>query len=410
MRPSLGGPVFDDTLLDEPPHAVRGRTYSPHQCRALVAMTCTVAVLLLLCQGCIKRDAPAAGANAAESDGAAAGSYAPKEPTGMYGKVPGEDVLGGDITAFQPHGKTELVELSTIAVEGQPFGKAIRANIKGVSGNTWDVQIQAKNEQRVERGDVLLATFHFRTEWTPQESGEGQTEFVFELARDPWTKSTSYPVRAGREWKKVSVPFVSEGTYEPGQAQMIFRLGYSAETIEIGGVKVENFKKQLALADLPVTKLSYRGSEPDAAWREAAQQRIEKHRKADLSVAVQDAQGNPVRAASVNIELARHEFAFGTAVVANKLTNPGNDQYKQALVESFNYATLENNLKWVALQGDWGPSFTLEGAKSAVTWLKERGIPTRGHVLIWPGWRNLPRSLKQLETQPDQLRANWSAR
>ncbi len=71
----------------------------------------------------------------------------------------------------------------------------------------------------------------------------------------------------------------------------------------------------------------------------------------------------------------------------------------------FNYATLENGLKWEALAGDWAPSFTLDNARRAIAWLREHGLAVRGHVLVWPGWRHLPRSLRAHESDPSSLRA-----
>ena len=331
---------------------------------------------------------------------------APQQPTGKYGEVDGVDMIGGDgVRAFALSGETSRVELSHIAVEGQPFDEAVRAEIKEQSTNPWDVQISTKNAAPVERGDVLLATFYFRTEHSRDESGEGKTEFVFELARDPWTKSVSYPVRASRDWKQLHVPFVAKESYAPGEAQMIFRMGYPPQTIDIGGVTVENFGKQLALADLPVTKLTYRGREPDAAWRQAAAERIDKYRKAELTVTVRDAKGKPVPDADVHAALTRHEFEFGTCVAAARIVSQSDEKYRQVTREMFNTATIENNLKWVPLAGDWGGAFTLDRAQKAVDWLRAQGFRVRGHVLVWPGWHNLPKSLKAKEKQPEQLRA-----
>lgn len=344
---------------------------------------------------------PAAGAAEETSKSSGAGDRA---PTGLYGKVDGVDLLGGKgVGAFALFGEKSRAELEPFTVEGQEFTDAVRAKVLERSTNVWDVQMTANNAAPVASGDVMLATFWFRTEWTPDESGEGKTEFVFELARDPWTKSVSHPVRNSREWKKFFVPFTAEEDYAAGEAQMIFRLGYDKQTIEIGGVSVENFGKQLALADLPTTSLGYPGMEPEAPWRQAAAERIDQHRKGDLTVRVVDATGAPVPGADVHVQLDQHAFGFGTAVQAVRLAGDGEQTYKNKVTTYFNLATLENNLKWVALEGDWGPSFTLDRAKRAVDWLSSQGIPTRGHVLIWPGWKNLPKSLKALEDKPAEL-------
>jgi GH35 family endo-1,4-beta-xylanase len=310
------------------------------------------------------------------------------------------------LTELEVQGKTERVRVSVVKVEGQPFSEAFHVEIKERSGNPWDVQLQTKIATKVEQGDVMLATFYLRTEWSPAESGEGQTEFVFELARDPWTKSASFPAKAARDWKRIDVPFKSEASYAAGEAQMIFRLGYDPEKIEIGGVTVQNFGKSVALSSLPTTKLDYPGMAPDAPWRGAAQARIDRLRKAELKVSVKDKSGKPVPLADVSLELQRHAFGFGSCVPANLLVGPEADEkFRRLVPELFNVATLENDLKWQPLAGDWGAGFTLEHAKTAVAWLRERGLDVRGHVLVWPGWKNLPKSLRDFEKDPARLRS-----
>ncbi|MES1187715.1 MAG: endo-1,4-beta-xylanase [Myxococcales bacterium] len=335
---------------------------------------------------------------------------APAEtPTGKYGQVAGSSLLSDGIKSFALQGKTERATMSFVPVEGQPFTEALRAEVTQKSGNNWDVQVQTRVAQAVAVGDVILATFYAKTEATRQESGEGQTELVMELARPPWAKSVSYPVHFGRDWTKIYVRYKAERSYAPGEAQLIFRLGYEPETIQIGGVTVENFGKQLVLADLPTTKITYPGMEPDAPWRQAAAARIEQLRKQELSISVQDKNGKPVAGADVVVHQTKQAFGFGSAVVAQTLNGPGNERYKELTAELFNTAVFENNLKWQPLAGDWGGGWTVDAASKGVDWLHQHDIQVRGHVLVWPSWRNLPRAVKALEKEPSKLRAAVNA-
>ncbi len=363
----------------------------------------------LVWPGCIRREpkplAPTATAASASVVSEKTEAGAPSQPTGNYGKVPGVDLLAkSGITAFLPHGETGRVEVRKIPVIDQPFTEALELKVKEDSANFWDVQVQAPSADAVERGDILLASFYLRTEWTPDEGAEGQTEFVFELARPPWDKSASYPVRAGREWKKVTVPFEATQSFRVGEAQMIFRLGYPKQTIQIAEVKVENFGKQLSLLDLPVTTVSYAGSEPTAAWRKAAEERIEKHRKAEFELVVKDAAGQRIAGAEIEVKQVRQAFAFGTAVEARRLLSSTDTEYQRVLSELFNTATLEHELTWPALAGDLGAGTSREQAKRAIDWLRERGLGVRGRALLAPGWQHLPRGLRSLEKEPARLR------
>jgi endo-1,4-beta-xylanase len=256
----------------------------------------------------------------------------------------------------------------------------------------------------VKRGDVLLATIYFRTQDSQAESGEGEAEFVFELARHPWTKSVQHPLRAGSQWEKISIPFVAVQDHPVGDAHVSLRLGFAKQIVEIGGLSVENFKTTLALADLPRTKISYEGMTPDASWRKPARERIDRIRKAQLRVIVVDGAGKPVQGASVHTRLIRHAFGFGTCVPAKILVSDGHVEYKKILSELFNVATLENDLKWPPLCGDWGRNYTLDRAKQAGERLQDMNISIRGHTLVWPSWRHLPRDLPKHANDSSNLR------
>jgi endo-1,4-beta-xylanase len=322
---------------------------------------------------------------------------------GNYGQVPGVDVLGGaGINALRVGGVAERVATSVVAVAGQPFARALRARIKENSQNLWDVQLVAPSASEVRSGDVLLASFWFRTEFVPVESGEAELEVNFELNHQPFEKSLMHTVRAGAQWRQMFLPFVAKRDFRAGEAQVAFRLGYPPRTVDIAELKIENFQKRLAFADLPRTKLTYSGSEVDAPWRAKAEERIERLRKANLVVQVRDVGGKPVADAEVTAELTRHAFNFGTAVPAEHVLSSSQKPLQDILLEHFNMATLENDLKWEAV-ADWG--FPLERGIRGVDWLREAGLGVRCHVLVWPGWENTPLALKRLKDDKAALAA-----
>jgi len=106
----------------------------------------------------------------------------------------------------------------------------------------------------------------------------------------------------------------------------------------------------------------------------------------------------------VRIHQVGHAFGFGTCVSPRLLTSGASEEYPKVVAELFNTATLENHLKWVPLAGDWGAGFTIDVAKEGIGWLREHGIGVRGHVLVWPGWANLPRALRGHKDDPTFLR------
>lgn len=133
------------------------------------------------------------------------------------------------------------------------------------------------------------------------------------------------------------------------------------------------------------------GAVSEDNWRLEARQRIEQIRKADVVVRVVDAKGNPLAGIHVHVAMTRHAFPWGTCVKGEHITgqSPEDAIYREKVVELFNCAVLENELKWNAWHGAYGPSFTRENTEAALKWLKERAFRIRGHCLVWHGWENL---------------------
>ena len=193
---------------------------------------------------------------------------------------------------------------------------------------------------------------------------------------------------AGTAWKKVQFPFALTRAYDKGQAEVYFTLGFREQTVEIGSVELVNYGTSKKVAELPFTKLGYGGSEPGAAWRKAAEERIEKVRKGDLTVVVKDKAGKPVRGAQVSVRMRRHAFLFGTAVsgpaLSGRLNADNLAKYKQQIVQLFNAAVMENDLKWP----QWSVVESRPATLAAVDWLRDNRLQVRGHNLVWPSWRN----------------------
>jgi hypothetical protein len=221
----------------------------------------------LVLASCIMRQPGGPGTGTPQNEGAAvAGSAAVNlGPIPLpEGLPPSVAVLGPEgALLFAVHGAAEKVSLRTISVSGQPFKDAIEADIRAASGSDWSVQIQADTATSVEKGDVLLATFYVRAT-KPFEDGTAETQFVFEKGVAPYTKSVAYPLGVGPEWRQVRIRFLAGQHYAPGEAHMIFRLGYEPETLQLGGVTVENFGKKVALAQLPSTQARDRMKPPAA--------------------------------------------------------------------------------------------------------------------------------------------------
>jgi endo-1,4-beta-xylanase len=202
----------------------------------------------------------------------------------------------------------------------------------------------------------------------------------------------------GRAWKEWSIPFTAVEDVPVGKVNLNFHFGFGEQVVEFQSIRLTNFKSTKRLMELPRTRLTYAGIEPDAPWRAEAEKRIEKYRKSSLAVVVLDKKtGKPVPGATVELVQQSHAFAFGSAVAADHLLarGPDADRYRETFQKYFNRATIENHLKWPFWES-WGATPGKTDGLRALEWLNTKKIPVRGHCLIWPSWRNSPPNIKAL--------------
>ncbi len=310
----------------------------------------------------------------------------------------GVNVLGPNtFTAFQGSSSPE-VKIDFITTTGSIFPKMWRITGLQPLANPYSVQLTASNTVAIKKDDVLLVQFWARS----TSSKAAQTEFVFELNAEPYGKSASAGINLVSSWTLYSLPFKALRDYSIGSAGARFRLGYNNQAFELGGVVLKNYAKTQTVKSLPFSGFSYVGREATAAWRTAADARINQLRKADLRVKVINASGQVVPNATVKLEMQRHAFRFGTAVDAEKLlmNNTDGAKYKKTILELFNHAVLENDLKWP----NW-ETYSRARALQALQYFKANKITVRGHNLIWPCLDYcLPNDVPGLFSNPSALR------
>ena len=307
---------------------------------------------------------------------------------------PGVAAVADPIAALAESGKGVAdLALSVVDVEGQPFAKALRLETKKKPATVYAIQVKVANTTPVKRGDILLAIFWARA----VQPARARTELIFELGRPPFTKSATHAVVVGKKWQREQVPFVSRQRFAPGEASLIFRLGYPPQTLEIGGVTLTNYEKKVRLRDLPNAPEVYEPGSPDDSWRKEALARIERIRKADLTVTVTDAAGKPLVGADVAVKMTRHAFGFGAAINAGTFKpdtdSPDTLKYREMTQKLFNRVVVENSFKWPG----WENADRRRRVLWTLEWLRERGIEVRGHCLIWPSWKHMPRDVQTLK-------------
>lgn len=114
-----------------------------------------------------------------------------------------------------------------------------------------------------------------------------------------------------------------------------------------------------------------------------AAERIERYRKGNVTIFVNDEAGLQINNATVQIDMLRHDFLFGTTIF--ELFNGGSleKDYEDKFAQLFNYATLP--FYWSQYES-WQGRENETRLKNMAAWASDHGITTKGHPLVWPAY------------------------
>lgn len=338
---------------------------------------------------------------------------------------PDSDLPPGGVSVITPRPATDfnlyagdndgpVGSADTVEADHERFDQAVRVNVTNPSGAFWNGQVQYPVNADVASGDVLLIRLYFRSVENTEETGAGFATFFIEGPGPDYTKYAERALSSTGDWEEYFIPVEMPGSESAGElvVKVGFGAGDRAQVFDVGGVEVWNYGTSVALEDLPRTELSYVGREADADWREAAAKRIEQHRKGDFTLQVVDGEGEPVAGAELSVAMTSHAYHFGSVTVGNLLTgdSPDSERYRETVLELFNQSGPENDLKWAPWIGEWGENFNQADTIAGLQWLKDHGLYTRGHVMVWPSKRNLPEFMQPYLPEGEPENADPQAR
>ncbi|MDQ8186998.1 endo-1,4-beta-xylanase [Pelagicoccus sp. SDUM812002] len=307
-----------------------------------------------------------------------------------------------------------VASAEVVSADHPDFNEALRVTVSNPAGQYWNGALQINSTAAVSQGDVIFVRAFFRSIESKDESGVGFAT-VFPQGPEPdYTKYFQREITAGKNWVEYMFPFEMSENRPIGTLSLQIGAGAGSKTQiwEIGGIEMLNFGNSLEVADLPITRPTYAGRDPDASWRIAAAERIEQHRKGNFSIQVLDTDGSPLPDAEVSVEFVRHAYHFGSVIVAHRLFSDAPDDilYREKFLDLFNQSGPENDLKWAPWAGEWGNLYSSQQTINAMQWLQDRGIYTRGHVMVWPSKRNLPNLMQEYLPEGDPANADPAAK
>ena len=144
----------------------------------------------------------------------------------------------------------------------------------------------------------------------------------------------------------------------------------------LDNTKTEHIIKILLNEEDDDYEITYRGEQPGALWREEAYKRIEKYRKSDLKIIVQNQNGRILNNVNVKVKMQENDFKFGTAIRENMNTHK--NLYDNVNKNLFNTILSENGNKWKTIYNK-GTAIS----DDVVSYAKENDMYLRGHCLWW---------------------------
>jgi endo-1,4-beta-xylanase len=224
------------------------------------------------------------------------------------------------------------------------------------AGTAYSAQFTALVDEGIAKDERVLAIIKARVVGT---AVSGEVQAKLQLHKAPYTSfGESVGVDIHRDWTEQPVTFVSGEAIPAGTAAVVLLCGHKEQSIEVESIRVLKYPDTTDVSSFPRAKMAkrtYPGREPDAPWRKAALERIEQHRKADLTMIVMGNDGKPAANTEVKLNLHRHAFEFGSAVVAKRFSGETEDdkRYREIIDRLFSIVVFENDLK----DGNWPPDF-----------------------------------------------------
>ncbi|XP_052790638.1 anti-sigma-I factor RsgI6-like [Mya arenaria] len=136
-------------------------------------------------------------------------------------------------------------------------------------------------------------------------------------------------------------------------------------------------------------------------WRTEANDRIESLRKSNFTIRLSG--GDPNADYDIELVQQKHKFGFGSAVGARQIVDPALARYQQVFYQNFEWAVLENALKWTQMERTQG-QLRIDDALAALKALNASNIKIRAHNIFWAVKDHVPHWLPALN-QAQQMAA-----
>lgn len=225
-------------------------------------------------------------------------------------------------------------------------------------------------------GDMVYFTAYVKTRTQNHFMKDSTTITVETFHRDRFAYEVYIPYKDYYHKLQFAIPVDGISNF----ISLYFRYD---EDLDIGGVKIENYRKMVDFVKFPETSIYYVGMEEDAPWRAPAAERIQQHRKGNFTIKLKDSSGNAIANQRVTIGQAKHDFEL-CGTVNSEIYWDNVEEYDKVLnLQSamFNEGGFPNGLKWRSMGNSPGD---IPRISHAFRHWQRKGLKIRGHAVMWP--------------------------
>ncbi|MEM8948130.1 MAG: endo-1,4-beta-xylanase [Pseudomonadota bacterium] len=296
-------------------------------------------------------------------------------------------------------------DMTLVSVEDGNVEQAARLETLGQPARVESLQARIASVAEIEAGAACWLRFEARAVQPQVELGLARLSVKAHRTGAEKELVLDRSIYLEPVWTSIDLAFAVPSDIEAGELEIAFAVGTQLQVVDIGGVSMRCFDQDYALERLPATSFSYAGREPDAFWRETAENQIERYRKGDLTIEVTDADGQPVPDVEIHIQMFRHAFEFGAAIDAEKLVGTGADEgltaaYRKNLKEMFNTVAFDGALNWAA----WSDADSRRAIEDGLAWVRSLDLNLHGRGLVSTEGADFPANLADKRNDPDAVR------
>ncbi|WP_416878276.1 hypothetical protein [Litorimonas sp.] len=131
-------------------------------------------------------------------------------------------------------------EPQIVSVDRLPGGEALEVVVSRKGTNIYSAGIQAKNQIKISKGDVIFTAIWIRATELPEGLSETTTPIALQEAKEPYDTWAIEQAKVGQEWRLHFVYGTAPEKYKKEGMTLSLQIAGEKQTLEVGPVYMMN--------------------------------------------------------------------------------------------------------------------------------------------------------------------------